>query len=77
MSFSQFNIDIFRAINDLGKQYSFLNSAMVFLAEYMVYILALIIIAYWFTGARKSRMMVIQAMVAFVIAEVIGKIAGK
>ncbi|PGO20606.1 undecaprenyl-diphosphatase [Bacillus cereus] len=77
MSFSQFNIDIFRAINDLGKQYSFLNSAMVFLAEYMVYILGLVIITYWFTGSRKSRMMVIQAMVTFVIAEVIGKIAGK
>ncbi|RAS92581.1 undecaprenyl-diphosphatase [Bacillus cereus] len=77
MSFSQFNIDIFRAINDLGKQYSFLNPAIVFLAEYMVYIFALIILAYWFTGSRKSRMMVIQAMVAFVIAEVIGKIAGK
>ncbi len=43
----------------------------------MVYIFALIILAYWFTGSRKSRMMVIQAMVAFVIAEVIGKIAGK
>ncbi|WP_439022519.1 undecaprenyl-diphosphatase [Bacillus thuringiensis] len=77
MSFSQFNIDIFRAINDLGKQYSSLNSAMVFLAEYMVYILGLIIIAYWFTGSRKSRMLIIQAMVAFVIAEVIGKIAGE
>nr|WP_208752154.1 undecaprenyl-diphosphatase [Bacillus cereus] len=77
MSFSQFNIDIFRAINDLGKQYSFLNPAIVFLAEYMVYIFALIILAYWFTGFRKSRMMVIQAMVAFVIAEVIGKITGK
>ncbi|PGZ06656.1 undecaprenyl-diphosphatase [Bacillus cereus] len=77
MSFSQFNIDIFRAINDLGKQYSFLNSAIVFLAEYMVYILGLIIIAYWFTGSRKSRMLIIQAMVAFVIAEVIGKIAGE
>ncbi|PEA55622.1 undecaprenyl-diphosphatase [Bacillus pseudomycoides] len=77
MSFSQFNIDVFRVINDLGKQYSFLNSAMVFLAEYMVYILGLIIIVYWFTGSRKGRMMVIQAMIAFVIAEVIGKIAGK
>lgn len=77
MSFSQFNIDIFRAINDLGKQYSFLNPAIVFLAEYMVYMFALIILAYWFTGSRKSRMMVIQAIVAFVIAEVIGKIAGK
>ncbi|OTX91248.1 undecaprenyl-diphosphatase [Bacillus thuringiensis] len=77
MSFSQFNIDIFRTINDLGKQYSFLNPAIVFLAEYMVYIFALIILAYWFTGSRKGRMMVIQAMIAFVIAEVIGKIAGK
>ncbi|PFV83693.1 undecaprenyl-diphosphatase [Bacillus sp. AFS059628] len=77
MIYSQFNIDSFRAINDLGKHYSFLNSTMIFLAEYMVYILALIILAYWFTGPRKSRMMVIQAMVAFVIAEVIGKIAGK
>ncbi|MGZ7149220.1 undecaprenyl-diphosphatase [Bacillus sp. BC08] len=77
MSFSQFNIDIFRAINDLGKQYSFLNSAMIFLAEYMVYIFALIVLAYWFTRPRKNKMMVIQAMVAFVIAEVIGKIAGK
>ena len=53
MSFSQFNIDIFRAINDLGKQYSFLNPAIVFLAEYMVYILALIILTYWFIGSRK------------------------
>ena len=77
MSFSQFNIDVFRAINDLGKQYSFLNPAMVFLAEYMVYILGLIIIAYWFTRSEKNRMMVIQAMAAFVIAEVVGKIAGK
>ncbi|WP_270344307.1 undecaprenyl-diphosphatase [Bacillus mobilis] len=77
MSFSQFNIDIFRAINELGKQYSFLNSTMVFLAEYMVYIVALIILAYWYTGSRRTRMMVIQAMVAFVIAKVIGKIAGK
>ncbi|MDA1904348.1 undecaprenyl-diphosphatase [Bacillus cereus] len=77
MTFSQFNIDSFRTINDLGKQYSFLNPAIVFLAEYMVYIFALIILVYWFTGSRKSRMMIIQAMVAFVIAEVIGKIVGK
>ncbi|PEJ20070.1 undecaprenyl-diphosphatase, partial [Bacillus pseudomycoides] len=67
----------FRAINDLGKQYSFLNSPMIFLAEYMVYFLGLIIIAYWFTRSRKNRMMIIQAMVAFVTAEIIGKLAGK
>lgn len=77
MSFSQLNIDTFRAINDLGKQYSSLNSTMVFLAEYMVYFLCLIIIIYWFTQSRKNKMMIIQAMVAFVIAEIIGKLAGK
>ncbi|KFM95756.1 undecaprenyl-diphosphatase [Bacillus clarus] len=77
MSFSQLNIDAFRAINDLGKQYSFLNSTMIFLAEYMVYFLGLIIIAYWFTQSRKNKMMIIQAMIAFVTAEIIGKLAGK
>ncbi|SDY76584.1 undecaprenyl-diphosphatase [Bacillus sp. 166amftsu] len=77
MSFSQLNIDTFRAINDLGKQYLSLNSTMVFLAEYMVYFLGLIIMAYWFTQSRKNKMMIIQAMVAFVTAEIIGKLAGK
>ncbi|PFD33599.1 undecaprenyl-diphosphatase [Bacillus cereus] len=76
MSFSQLNIDVFRAINDLGKQYSSLNSTMVFLAEYMVYFLGLIIMVYWFTQSRKNKMMIIQAMVAFVTAEIIGKLAG-
>lgn len=76
MSFSQLNIDAFRAINDLGKQYSSLNSTMIFLAEYMVYFLGLIIMAYWFTQSRKNKMMIIQAMVAFVTAEIIGKLAG-
>ncbi|MED1412174.1 MULTISPECIES: undecaprenyl-diphosphatase [Bacillus] len=76
MSFSQLNIDAFRTINDLGKQYSSLNSTMVFLAEYMVYFLGLIIMAYWFTQSRKNKMMIIQAMVAFVTAEIIGKLAG-
>ncbi|MGX5439991.1 undecaprenyl-diphosphatase [Bacillus thuringiensis] len=77
MSFSQLNIDAFRGINDLGKQYSFLNSTMTFVAEYMVYFLALIIIVYWFTRSNQNRMMIVQAMIAFVTAEVIGKIAGK
>ncbi|EJT17276.1 UDP-diphosphatase (plasmid) [Bacillus anthracis str. UR-1] len=53
MSFFQLNIDAFRVINDLGKQYSFLNSFMIFLAEYMVYILGLVIIAFWSTRSKK------------------------
>lgn len=77
MSFSQLNIDAFRAINDLGKQYSSLNSTMVFLAEYMVYFLGLIIIAYWFTQSRQNKMVIIQAIVTFITVEIIGKLAGK
>ncbi|MCI0768047.1 undecaprenyl-diphosphatase [Bacillus sp. TL12] len=77
MSFSQLNIDAFRAINDLGKQYSFLNSTMIFLAEYMEYFLALIIVVYWFTRSNQNRMMVVQAMIAFVTAKIIGKLAGE
>ncbi|MCU4989864.1 undecaprenyl-diphosphatase [Bacillus cereus] len=77
MAFSQLNIAAFRAINDLGKQYSSLNSTMVFLAEYMVYFLGLIIIAYWFTQSRQNKMVIIQAMIAFITAEIIGKLAGK
>ncbi|EJQ37428.1 hypothetical protein IEE_05214 [Bacillus cereus BAG5X1-1] len=77
MSFSQLNIDAFRVINDLGKQYSFLNPIMTFIAEYTIYFLGLMIVFYWFTRTNKNRMMVIQAMSAFVVAEIIGKIAGK
>ncbi|CAM3956172.1 undecaprenyl-diphosphatase [Bacillus sp. LS15-K4] len=77
MAFSQLNIDAFRAINDLGKQYPSLNSTMIFLAEYMVYFLGLIIIAYWFTQSRQNKMVIIQAMIAFITAEIIGKLAGK
>ncbi|BFH60120.1 undecaprenyl-diphosphatase [Paenibacillus azoreducens] len=74
---SQWNIDMFRAINDLGKQFPFLNPAAVFVAEYMLYVLALAMLVYWFTRSSRNRMMVIQAGLAFVLAEIIGKLAGK
>ncbi|SDK48032.1 undecaprenyl-diphosphatase, partial [Aneurinibacillus migulanus] len=73
MVFSQFNIDAFRLINDLGKQYSYLNPVIVFLAEYMLYFLCLSIVVYWFTRTNKNRMMVIQAVIAFILAEILGK----
>ncbi|KKO55379.1 undecaprenyl-diphosphatase [Paenibacillus sp. DMB20] len=74
---SQWNTDLFRTINDLGKQFAFLNPVAVIVAEYMLYILALAMLAYWFTRNSRNRMMVIQAGLAFVFAEVIGKLAGK
>lgn len=77
MALSEINIHWFRMINDLGKQYTSLNPFFVFIAEYMVFFLVLAILVYWFTRSNQNRMMVICAFITFVIAEIIGKIAGK
>ncbi|WP_075981223.1 undecaprenyl-diphosphatase [Bacillus massilinigeriensis] len=77
MNLLDINIQWFRMINNLGKQYSELNPAMVFIAEYMVFFLALSVIIYWFTRNKNNRIMIICAGVTFVMAEIIGKIAGK
>ena len=73
---SELNYDIFRMVNDLGKQVTYLNDVVAFIAEYMVFFLALSVIIFWFTRKRQNRMMVICALTAFVISEVIGKIVG-
>lgn len=77
MNFSQLNITLFRAVNDLGKQYTSLNPAFKFISEYTVYILAFSILIYWFSKKNNNRIMVISSCVSFVIAETIGKILGK
>lgn len=77
MALSEANIYFFRLINDLGKQYPHFNSSIVFFAEYMVYFLALSVIYFWFRRNENNRMMVICASFTFIVAEVIGKIAGK
>lgn len=77
MNFSQLNITLFRAVNDLGKQYTSLNPAFKFISEYTVYILAFSILIYWFIKKNNNRIMVISSCVSFVIAETIGKILGK
>ncbi|MFE8698455.1 undecaprenyl-diphosphatase [Cytobacillus sp. FJAT-53684] len=76
MAFSETNIDVFRMVNDLGKEYTYLNPPFVFIAEYTVYLLALATIIYWFTRGRNNRMMVISAVLTFMIAEILGKLAG-
>ncbi|WML29286.1 undecaprenyl-diphosphatase [Neobacillus sp. OS1-32] len=76
MSISQLNIDVFRSINDVGKTYQALDPVAIFMAEYMVYVLVLGMLVYWFTRTTKNRMMMIQSILAVVLAEIIGKIAG-
>ncbi|HWO96100.1 MAG TPA: undecaprenyl-diphosphatase [Bacillus sp. (in: firmicutes)] len=77
MALSEWNIHIFRIINDLGKRYMYLNPIFEFMAEYTVYLLVLGMIAYWFTRSNSNRMMVMSALIAFVTAEAAGKIAGQ
>lgn len=77
MNFLEENINLFRMVNDLGKQYPYLNPAMVFIAEFMVYFLVLGVIFIWFTRNKQSRMMIVCATITFVFAEIIGKIVGK
>src|SRR5690625_7977098 len=74
MSVSQMNIDVFRMINNLGNQYSFLNPIAIFFAEYMLYILALGMVIYWFTRTKQNRLMIIQAIIAIIFAEIVGNI---
>ncbi|WP_099156716.1 undecaprenyl-diphosphatase [Virgibacillus ndiopensis] len=77
MSLSDLNSSFFRVINDLGKDYTGLNPIFVFIAEYMVYFLALGVVIYWFTRSNRNRMMIICGTITFILAEIIGEIAGK
>ncbi|MFP5114343.1 undecaprenyl-diphosphatase [Bacillaceae bacterium C204] len=76
MSISELNINLFRIINDIGKDFTYLNPAMIFIAEYMVLFLALSVLIFWFTGRKTNRIMVLCGFITFLTAEIIGKIAG-
>jgi undecaprenyl-diphosphatase len=71
------NENLFRLINDLGKQHTFFNPVFIFIAEYMVVFLTLAVLTFWFSRVYKNRIMVICGSITFVIAEIFGKIAGK
>ena len=77
MDFFELNIHVFRMINDLGKQYDYVNPSAIFIAENMVFFLALAVIVIWFTRNEQSRVMVVCGMITFVIAEMMGKMAGR
>ena len=72
----EINISAFRAINDLGKQFAFLDPVFFFFAEYTVYLLALAVVIYWFTRKNENRIMIISAALSLLIAEILAKLAG-
>lgn len=76
MNLMEINISAFRAINDLGKQFAFLDPVFFFFAEYTVYLLALAVVIYWFTRTNENRIMIISAAFSLLIAEILAKLAG-
>lgn len=76
MNSSEWNVELFRLINDLGKHYTYMNPIYIGLAEYTVYVLAVVMILYWLSQQRTNRMMVISGVIAFGLAEILGKAAG-
>ncbi len=76
MTLTQFNNETFRSINDLAGSFSAANPVMVFLAEYMLYALGILVIGYCFTRSNRNRLMIVFAIVSCGIAEILGKLAG-
>lgn len=77
MSISEVNIELFRMINDLGKEYTALNPFLIFIAEYTIYLIALWLIILLFTRNSRNKVTVLCAIVSVLFAELFGKLAGK
>lgn len=77
MNLNQMNIDLFRMVNNLGKEFSILNPIMTFIAEYMIFFLVLGIVIFWFRRQKNNQLMIICGSITFVLAEIVGKFVGK
>ncbi|WP_110926779.1 undecaprenyl-diphosphatase [Bacillus massiliglaciei] len=69
------NLFLFRTINDLGFDLTFLNPIAFFLAEYALFVLALWMIAKWiFTKEKiRTRLVLAGAILSFLCGEVLAK----
>lgn len=63
-------------INSLGKEFNYINVPMIIIAKYTVFFLAIIVILFWFTKNKENKIMLICGSIAFILAEVLGKVAG-
>ncbi|MCY7433238.1 undecaprenyl-diphosphatase [Bacillus safensis] len=71
------NEDLFRWVNELSINYGYLNPIFIGLAEYTVLLAVLVCLFVWFQNrSRYNRAMVVSAGLTFVLAELLGKIAG-
>jgi undecaprenyl-diphosphatase len=74
--FTYMNIELFRMINDLGKDFTFLNPVMILIAKNRIYLLAAALLIYLFSGKKENRLMAVSGLAALILAEVAGKLAG-
>lgn len=71
------NEDLFRWVNELSIDHGYLNPIFIGLAEYTVPLAPLVCLFVWFQNrSRYNRAMVVSAGLTFVLAELLGKIAG-
>lgn len=76
MSFTELNVQSFRMINDLGKQFEGLNPLITLIAENMIFVLAAAVVFFLFSRKAVNRLMIVTALIALIVAEILGKIAG-
>ncbi|WP_449538632.1 undecaprenyl-diphosphatase [Ferdinandcohnia sp. Marseille-Q9671] len=77
MNMFDMNIELFHLINDKGKELSFLNPPMIIITEYLAFFLAFAVLVFWFKRDQPNRIMIISAGFAFIVAEILGKLAGQ
>jgi len=70
-----FDVAVFRFINNLAGSLSWLNFGAIFFAEYAIFILALFMFVLWIMK-HKMRRTLIAAFIAFIIAALVAKVAG-
>lgn len=70
------NIALFFPINQLAVDFPLLAPVAIILAKYTVLLFPIVFIAYWLTGKKQHRLMLLSALAAFVLATILGRLAG-
>ncbi|MCH1625242.1 undecaprenyl-diphosphatase [Fredinandcohnia quinoae] len=73
MNISEMNVSLFRMINDLGKEFTFLNPIFIFIAQYTIYLLIAVVL---FFLIKKERRMIFSAVISLIIAEIGARLVG-
>ncbi|WP_042347316.1 undecaprenyl-diphosphatase [Bacillus massiliigorillae] len=72
----EWNVDLFRIINNLGRDNEFISDMYVVFAHYSIYLLVAAVILYFLSRNRSNKVMVISSIITVVISEIIGKLVG-